>query len=337
MLRAGARARLRSLTYAYCKTRAGGYNREQPLNLAKSVLSSPNQDSMRMVAPLAALLLIARGAAAAAASGGAPACDASDFGGHHCPLTHMTNLTAPSITTGPQCWAACCAARPRVNCTTAQFETATSSCWGGDWHLSKSCRKTAGWQTYLINFSPPGPPPPPGPPAPPPPPPSPPGPPAPPAPPAPPGATVLKLQAASDFVGAPAGYSSEASITTGAPFGAAIRSGAPHKSTSVSLDVLLSPGVTVESVAFSYREITGYAQTGTGPNFTLAIAGSAAFTSGPLTGHPYPPKGKSCSDGACYSPPAPASATSLGCGKRHFLKFSRCLSRACLAKMIVFI
>ena len=233
------------------------------------------------------------------------ACVATDFGGHHCPLTHLTNLTAASITTGPQCWAACCAARPRVNCTTAQFETATASCWGGDWHLSGSCRKTAGWKTYLINFSPPGPPPPPGPPAPPPPLPGPPG------PPPPPGATVIKLQGASDFVGAPAGYSSEASITTGAPFGEAIRSGGPHKSTSISLNVLLSPGVTVESVAFSYRQITGYKQTGTGPNFTLAIAGSAAFVSSPVTGHPYPPKGTGCTGGACYSPPATASASAL--------------------------
>jgi hypothetical protein len=130
-------------------------------------------------------LLLAAGAAQLAAAGPppppAPACVATDFGGHHCPLTHLTNLTASSITTGPQCWAACCAARPRVNCTTAQFETATSSCWGGDWHLASSCRKTAGWKTYLINFSPPGPPPAPGPPSPP----SPPGPPAPPAPPSP--------------------------------------------------------------------------------------------------------------------------------------------------------
>ena len=123
---------------------------------------------------------------------------------------------------------------------------------------------------------------------------------------------MLKLQAASDFFGAPAGYSSEASITTAAPFGEAIRSGAPHKSTSVSLDALLSPGVTVQSIAFSYRQVTGYAQTGIGPNFTLAIAGAAAFSSGPLTGHPYPPKGTGCPGGACYSPPAAASASSLG-------------------------
>ena len=52
--------------------------------------------------------------------------------------------------------------------------------------------------------------------------------------------------------GAPAGYSSEASITTGAPFGAAIRSGNPHKSTSVSLDVLLSPGVTFIQAALMW-------------------------------------------------------------------------------------
>ena len=112
---------------------------------------------------------------------------------------------------------------------------------------------------------------------------------------------MLKLQAASDFFGAPAGYSSEASITTAAPFGEAIRSGAPHKSTSVSLDALLSPGVTVQSIAFSYRQVTGYAQTGIGPNFTLAIAGAAAFSSGPLTGHPYPPKGTGCAGGEAAS------------------------------------
>ncbi len=258
-----------------------------------------------MVVALAAGLLLVCGVAAVAPSSdsgaAAPACDASDFHGHHCPLTHMTNLTASSITTGPQCWAACCAARPRVNCTTAQYQTSTSSCWGGDWHLSSSCRETAGWQTYLINYSPPGP-------APAPPKPSPP----PPPPPAPPGATVLKLQGPNDFFGAPVGYSSEASITTGAPFGEAIRSGAPHKSTSVSLDLLLSPGVTVESVAFTYQQVTGYEQTGTGPNFTLAIAGSAAFTSGPLASYPYPPKGKGCPGGSCYSPPATASGSSLG-------------------------
>jgi hypothetical protein len=213
-------------------------------------------------------------------------------------------LTLPS-SLPVQCWAACCAARPKVNCTYAGFEPSSSQCFGGDWHQSSSCRKAAGWTTFLINFQPgPPPPAPPGPP--------PPSPPGPPAPPAPPGATVLKLQGANDFVGAPAGYSSEASITTGAPFGEAIRSGAPHRSTSVSLNVLLSPGVTVDSVAFSYRQVTGYAQTGTGPNFTLAIATIAAFTSGPLTGHPYPPKGKGCPGGACYSPSAVASTNSLG-------------------------
>ena len=125
--------------------------------------------------------------------------------------------------------------------------------------------------------------------------------------------TVLKLQGAKDFVGSggtpiPTGYSSFASVTTSAPFGAAIRSGAPSEPTIASVGALLSPGVTVESVAFSYRQCTGFATTGPGPNFTLAIAGSAAFMSGPLHGFPYK---KSCPGGACYSPPATASASSL--------------------------
>ena len=44
----------------------------------------------------------------------------------------------------------------------------------------------------------------------------------------------------------------------------------------------------METVAFSYRAITGYAKTGAGPNFTLTVAGTAAFRSAPLDhSHPY--------------------------------------------------
>jgi hypothetical protein len=125
---------------------------------------------------------------------------------------------------------------------------------------------------------------------------------------------VLHLTGAKDFVGKggaplPTGFSSSASITTGAPFGAAIRSGFPNVATQAFVGVRLSPGVTIDSVSFSYRQCTGYANTGVGPNFTLSIAGSAAVKAGPLSGYPYK---TACTGGSCYSPPVTASASTLG-------------------------
>ena len=111
----------------------------------------------------------------------------------------------------------------------------------------------------------------------------------------------------------PLGNSIEASVTTGAPFGTALRSGNPSAVHRASIAALLAPGVTVESVAFSYRAITGYAKTGAGPNFTVTVAGTAAFRSAPLDhSYPYPSKSTGCPDGGCYSPATPASATGLG-------------------------
>ena len=130
--------------------------------------------------------------------------------------------------------------------------------------------------------------------------------------------TVFTLTSVEDFVGPggvpmPVGNSVAASVTTNAPFGTAVRSGAPHGDTSGGIAALLAPGVTVETLAFSYRALTGYAATGPGPNFTLTIAGTAAFRSAPLDhGHPYPPKGKSCPKGDCYSPAIPVEAAGLG-------------------------
>ena len=104
-----------------------------------------------------------------------------------------------------------------------------------------------------------------------------------------------------------------ASLTTNAPFGTAIRSGGPHADTGCSIVALLAPGVTVETVAFSYRQLTGYATTGPGPNFTLTVAGTTAFRSAPLDhNHPYPHKGTRCTNGDCYSPAIPVKATGLG-------------------------
>ena len=126
--------------------------------------------------------------------------------------------------------------------------------------------------------------------------------------------TVLALQGPHDFVDAaghplPTGANSGASITNNAPFGVAIRSGAPSRpNTIAAVAVPLAPGVTVESVSFGYRYCEGYATTGAGPNFTLSVAGAAAFKSGPLALFPYQ---KSCPAGNCYSPVANASASSL--------------------------
>eukprot|EP01046_Picozoa_sp_COSAG06_P002943 COSAG06_NODE_108_length_23594_cov_43.013450_12_plen_1117_part_00 len=133
-----------------------------------------------------------------------------------------------------------------------------------------------------------------------------------------PAATVLTLTSAEDFIGSggapmPVGEGDSASLTTNAPFGTAIRSGGPHGDTGCSIAALLTPGVTVETVAFSYRQLTGYATTGPGPNFTLTVAGTTAFRSTPLDhNHPYPHKGTRCTNGDCYSPAIPVKATGLG-------------------------
>jgi hypothetical protein len=94
--------------------------------------------------------------------------------------------------------------------------------------------------------------------------------------------TLVELRVPRDFVGSdgfplPGGASDDASVTTNAPFGVAIRSGSPGKATLVAVEVPLTPGVTVESVSFSYRQCTGYGTTGIGPTFTLSIAGSPSF------------------------------------------------------------
>jgi lysophospholipase L1-like esterase len=128
--------------------------------------------------------------------------------------------------------------------------------------------------------------------------------------------TVITLTGPKDFAGVsgaplPTGFSAGASITSGAPFGMAIRSGiaGTEKPTAAALGTQLTPGVTVDTVSFSYRQCTGYATTGAGPTFNLSVAGSAAFESPPMAGFPYK---KSCPGGACYSPAAQVSAKSLG-------------------------
>ena len=106
-----------------------------------------------------------------------------------------------------------------------------------------------------------------------------------------------------------------ASVTRNAPFGTAIRSGPHDSDTSAVFKALLSPGVTVETVAFSYRQLTGYAKTGPGPNFTLTVAGAAAFRSAPID-HSYPYISH-CPNGDCYSPAISVKAADLGIKVSH--------------------
>jgi len=60
-----------------------------------------------------------------------------------------------------------------------------------------------------------------------------------------------------------------------------IRSGNPGQLSSATLSVPLSAGVTLESISFSYRYITGFgaAGTGNGSNFTVRAAGSSVYAS----------------------------------------------------------
>lgn len=126
--------------------------------------------------------------------------------------------------------------------------------------------------------------------------------------------TVLALKGANDFMDAaghslPTGSSSGVSVTSNAPFAIALRSGSiPPSSSIAAVAVPLTPGITVDSISFSYRHCEGYATTGAGPSFTLSIAGTVAFESGAVTGFPYK---SSCPGGSCYSPMVDASASSL--------------------------
>lgn len=106
------------------------------------------------------------------------------------------------------------------------------------------------------------------------------------------GANTISLQGAADFVESssgvplPTGSQSGASITSSAPFGIAIRSGDPTLTTAAAAGVQLTPGVTVDSVSFSYRQVTGFATVPPAPNFTLSVASTVVFQSVPLTGYP---------------------------------------------------
>lgn len=114
--------------------------------------------------------------------------------------------------------------------------------------------------------------------------------------------TVLTLAGPKDFV-----VSGGASII-GSPSGSQnIRSGSPSQTSTVAVATALSPGVVVESVEFSYRYCYGYANTGAGANFTLHVAGSAAYSSPQFIDYPY----KKWENDSFYSPPVKVSADKL--------------------------
>ena len=86
-----------------------------------------------------------------------------------------------------------------------------------------------------------------------------------------------------------------------------LRSGSAASDTSAALVLNLRPAATVTGVSFAYQYVTGYHGT-VGANFTLVVAGAAAYTSPVLNKY-------ECSTGKCpvsaYSPPVAAAATGL--------------------------
>ena len=141
--------------------------------------------------------------------------------------------------------------------------------------------------------------------------------------PAPPAATTAGAAASTSMVPPPSGKIAAATTTTTTTtftFASAaqvtskgcqvegvnpayLRSGAPPQQTSASLVLKLAPGSTITGVSFAYEYVTGYSGT-VGANFTLEVAGTAAYSSPVLNKYPY---GKP----SVYSPPVNAAVTGL--------------------------
>ena len=113
--------------------------------------------------------------------------------------------------------------------------------------------------------------------------------------------TVFTMAGGQDFI-----TSGGASITANPKL--CVRSGTPNTKTVAALAKALSPGATVDSLAFSYRYQFGFAKSGPGANFTLTVDGKTVYTSPPITDYPY---GKS----APYSPAVKVRSTA-GCPSR---------------------
>ena len=86
-----------------------------------------------------------------------------------------------------------------------------------------------------------------------------------------------------------------------------IRSGNPGQFSTVALSVSLSAGVTLESVSFSYRYITGFgaAGQGNGSNFTVRAAGVPVYASPHYNDYSY------SANRSNYSNPVSVEASSL--------------------------
>ena len=95
-----------------------------------------------------------------------------------------------------------------------------------------------------------------------------------------PSSTILVASAAKDFL-----------LTGGAQVTANpltnLRSGNPQQRTVASFAVPLTLGVSISSISFSYRYMTGFGPSGVGSNFSLVVAGRTVYRSPHLTDHIY--------------------------------------------------
>jgi len=113
------------------------------------------------------------------------------------------------------------------------------------------------------------------------------------------GSSTFVLGASEDFLlGGGAGVQAAPLLS--------LRSGSPGGRSTAAARLPLLPGVTVERLAFSYRYDTGYGPAGAGSNFSVLIAGQAAYASPQLVDYRYN------SNKSNYSLPVPVDAPALG-------------------------
>eukprot|EP01048_Picozoa_sp_COSAG05_P002157 COSAG05_NODE_82_length_20915_cov_5.306399_4_plen_324_part_00 len=114
--------------------------------------------------------------------------------------------------------------------------------------------------------------------------------------PAAPGTATFVIAATTDLV-----PGSATSVTTaGCPPGlVSLRSGGHHSTATATVAAALSPGITVTSVAFTYKYTTGYSGP-VGANFSLLVGGVSVYASPLLTLYPYTRTGN-------YSPAQPVA------------------------------
>lgn len=75
---------------------------------------------------------------------------------------------------------------------------------------------------------------------------------------------------------------------------------------TATLKLSLTPGTTITGVSFAYQYVTGYKGT-VGANFTLDVAGTAAYSSPTVNKYPFAPSRGS----GAYSPPVNVASKGL--------------------------